>query len=67
MLHLQMFMLRGYSQAQLDALQKVGELLRSQGINATGAVSHGMIDRASAKTEGNYITNQQGMKALGFG
>lgn len=58
---------QGYSQAQLDALQKVGELLRSQGINATGAVSHGMIDRASAKTEGNYITNQQGMKALGFG
>lgn len=58
---------QGYSQAQLDALQKVGELLRSQGINATGAVSHGMIDKASAKTEGNYITNQQGMKALGFG
>ena len=58
---------QGYSQAQLDALRKVGDLLRSQGINVTNAVSHGMIDTSSAKTEGNDITNQQGMNALGFG
>lgn len=58
---------QGYSQAQLDALRKVGDLLRSKGINVTNAVSHGMIDTSSAKTEGNDITNQQGMNALGFG
>ena len=58
---------QGYSQAQLDALRKVGDLLRSKGINVTNAVSHCMIDTSSAKTEGNDITNQQGMNALGFG